>query len=188
MASGAKRSASDSKKADFFDVVAARYSVRAYQKREVEPDLLRKILEAANLAPSAGNLQAYEIVVVRDVDRKKALAEAAVHQTFIAEAPVVMVFLANPARSQWRYGRRGAQLYCIQDATISCAYAQLAAAALGLGSCWVGAFYEKEILKAIDCSYDLIPVALLTIGWSAEPFERRPRRSLSDLVHYERCP
>ncbi|MCS7224849.1 MAG: nitroreductase family protein [Armatimonadetes bacterium] len=173
-------------KLDFFAVVHSRFSVRAYQKREVEPDLLRKILEAVNQAPSAGNLQAYEIVVIRDIDRKRALARAALDQNFIAEAPVVLVFLANPRRNQWRYGRRGSDLYCLQDATIACAYAQLAATALGLGSCWVGAFDDRQVLNILHCPQPLRPVAILPIGWPDEPLEHRPRRSLSDLVHYER--
>lgn len=170
----------------FFDVVAARRSVRAFQDRPVEPEKLNRILEAANLAPSAGDLQAYEIVVVRDPEARKRLAKAALGQWFIAEAPVNLVFLANPARSARRYGGRGAELYCIQDATIAAAYAQLAAHALGLGSVWVGAFHDDEVREVVGAGRDLKPVAIITIGYPAEKPRATPRRRIEDLVSSER--
>lgn len=171
---------------EFFDVLAARRSVRSFQSRPVEPEKLNRILEAANLAPSAGDLQAYEIVVVRDPEAKRRLARAALGQRFIAEAPVNLVFLANPARSARRYGRRGVELYCVQDATIAAAYAQLAAYALGLGSVWVGAFHDDEVREVVGASGDLRPVAIITIGYPAEVPRATPRRRIEDLVNSER--
>jgi hypothetical protein len=92
------------------------------------------MLEAANAAPSAGNLQASEIYVVRKSEHKKKVAEAALWQDFGAAAPVVLVFCANPVRNEVRHHERGQRLYSIQDSTISCAFAMLAAAALGLAT------------------------------------------------------
>ncbi|MDR5695066.1 MAG: nitroreductase family protein [Armatimonadota bacterium] len=171
---------------EFFETLRRRVSTRAYKRTGIPEEALWKILEAANSAPSAGNLQAYEIVVVRDPVRKRELAQAAVEQWFIAQAPVVLVFLANPPRSSWRYGRRGAELYCLQDATIACAYAQLAATALGLGSCWVGAFDEEAVRRILDAPTSLRPIAILPIGVPDETPEPRGRRPLRDLVHEER--
>ena len=98
-------------------------------------------------------------------------------------APVVLAFCAHPRRSAAKYGRRGEELYCVQDATIACAYAQLAATALGLGSVWVGAFDTDAVAQAIGARRDWRPVALLPIGYPAESPEATPRRSLNELVH-----
>jgi nitroreductase len=167
---------------DFFETVRARRSVRAYQSRPVEPAQLEAILDAANRAPSAGNLQGYEIHVVRDAAARRALARACLDQLFVAQAPVALVFCADPARSGAKYGRRGEELYCVQDATIAAAYAQLAAAALGLGTCWVGAFDETQVARVLRLRAGLRPVAILPVGWPAETPAPTPRRALSDLV------
>jgi hypothetical protein len=97
-------------------------------------------------------------------------------------APVVLVFLANPSGSAAKYGRRGETLYAVQDATIACAYAQLGARNAGLGSCWVGAFRERQVRAALGVGHELRPVALLPIGYSAELPEITSRRPLSEMV------
>lgn len=171
---------------EFFEVLKNRHSVRKFKDAEVEEEKLRKILEAANSAPSAGDLQAYEIVVVRDKARKEKLASAAYEQEFIAHAPVVLVFLAHPERSSRRYSKRGAELYCVQDATIATAYAQLAAAALGLGCVWVGAFDENEVAKVVNVKPNLRPVSMLPIGYADEQPRIIPRRKLEELIHEEK--
>ena len=168
---------------EFFDVVKKRRSVRAYSSQAVEKEKLQKILETANQAPSAGNLQTYEIFVIKNQRKKEALAEASLNQRFIAEASIVLVFCANPERSKDKYGKRGGGLYNIQDATIAAAYCQLATTALGLSSVWVGAFDNEEVLKILGSPSGLVPVAIIPIGYPAEEPEARPRKSLNKLVH-----
>ena len=153
----------------------------------VETAKLDKILAAAIAAPSAGNLQAYEIVVVRQAATRSLLAEAAHGQAFLAQAPVVQVFLADPASRAARYAVRGQRLFCVQDATIAATHAQLAATALGLCSCWVGAFDDRRAGQVLAAPERLRPVCLLAIGYGAEQPERTPRRHISDLVHHEAC-
>ena len=167
---------------DFFDLVQARRSVRAFSKTPVEHEKLERILAVARLAPSAGDLQSYRIVVIADPATKAALAAAASGQTFVAEAPVVLVFCADAKRSESRYGRRGASLFCVQDATIAACYAQLAAGAQGLASCWVGAFDETGVAAALGAPPELRPVAIMPIGRAAEEPERPHRRPIDELV------
>jgi nitroreductase len=173
----------DAPLAEFFDVVQRRRSVRAFRPADIEAATLERVLETADRAPSAGDLQAYEIVIVRDPERKAALAQAAYEQSFVASAAVVLVFCANPGRSRPKYGRRGAELYCVQDATIAAAYAQLAATALGLASAWVGAFDEAAVAGIVG---GLKPVCIMPIGSPAEEPAPTPRRPLHELVHEER--
>jgi len=168
---------------DFFDVVKERHSMRAYGPQPVKPEDLQLILEAVNRAPSAGNMQAYEVYLVRDAERKAALVGAAGDQEFLAQAPLVLVFCAHPARSVGRYGERGADLYCLQDATVACTFAMLGATALGLSTVWVGAFDEDEVRQVIGAPQGERPVAMLPVGYAAEAPEVRARRSLQKLVH-----
>ncbi|MDI6828198.1 MAG: nitroreductase family protein [Armatimonadota bacterium] len=170
---------------EFFVTVKKRKSVRKFEPREVEDDKINIILETINLAPSAGNLQAYEVVLVKETERRKELARAAYGQNFLAEAPLTLIFCANPMQSASKYGKRGAELYSIQDATIAAAYCQLAATALGLASVWVGAFDPKAVSEIIKAPASILPIAMIPIGYAAEEPERTPRRSLEDLVHKE---
>jgi nitroreductase len=170
---------------DFFEAVKTRRSIRAFQSRPVEEEKMDRIIEAVNLAPSAGDLQAYEIIVVKDSRRKRELAEAAGEQWFVSEAPVCLVFLAYPERSSRKYGRRGSELYCLQDATIAAAYAQLVATVLGLASTWVGAFDEEAVAKIVEAPGNKRPVAILPIGYGRETPEITPRRRISEIVGSE---
>ena len=168
---------------DFFEAVKTRQSIRAFQDRPIAPEQLQQILDTINRAPSAGNLHGYEVYLVTRRDVVQALARSTSGQDFITQAPLALVFCAHPARSAQRYGQRGTTLYCLQDATIACAYAQLAVTALGLASVWVGAFNEDAVRAAIGVGHDLRPVAFLPIGYAAETPEHRSRRALVELVH-----
>ena len=169
---------------DFFDAVKERHSIRAYKAQTVEPEKLQRILESINRAPSAGNLQAFEVYLVTDANRKSALCKSSYDQEFLTQAPLVLVFCAHAARSADRYGKRGTDLYCVQDATIACTFAMLAASALDLSTVWVGAFDEDAVREIIGAPQEHRPVAMLPIGYAAETPRNRPRRKLDDLVHH----
>ena len=167
----------------FLEMVDARRSIRRFEDAPVPEALVDRVLAAAMRAPSAGNLQAYQICVVRDPAIRRRLDAASGNQGPVAQAPVVLVFCAMPARSAAKYGAKGEQLFCVQDATIACAYAQLAATALGLASVWIGAVHEQEVVQeALRLPEGLWPVAFLPIGHPAESPVTPPRRALSELV------
>lgn len=152
---------------DFFDLVTHRKSIRQFSGRDIEQIKTDRVLQTARLAPSAGNLKSYAIDIVRDAETRLTLSHAAHGQDFLAEAPIVLVFLADEKRSADKYGLRGTKLFCVQDATIAAAYAQLAATDLGLASCWVGAFNEDAVAKAVGARSRMRPVVLLPIGYAA---------------------
>ena len=164
------------------EAIHARQSVRAYQARAIEPAKLEAVLTAANWAASAANLQAYQIYVVRDSARKQALVSAAAGQKFLATAPVVLVFAADPARSAAKFGPRGEQVYCLQDACAAVGNAMLAAVELGLGTCWVDAVDEALAGQAIGLPAGQRAAVILPLGYPAETPPRTTRRELSDLV------
>ncbi|MCK4320846.1 nitroreductase family protein, partial [Candidatus Bathyarchaeota archaeon] len=96
---------------DLFEVIRERRSIRIYTKEEVSEENIEKMIDAARLAPSAGNIQPWEFVIVKNAEIKRKLSVAALDQRFIEEAPVVIVICANEERSSWRYGQRGRALY-----------------------------------------------------------------------------
>ena len=161
--------------------MGSRRSVRKFLDKDVEEEKLQKILECCNKAPSAGNLQAYKIFLVRDKEKKQAFANTTRGQDFIDQASVVLVFCALPKESGAKYGERGEALYSVQDATIAATHSQLAATALGLGTVWVGAFDEGEVLKILG-EQGVRPVAIIPIGYPDEEPETRGRKPLDEVV------
>jgi len=170
---------------DVFEAIMKRRSVRAYTSEEVSEEEVEKLIEAARWAPSAGNIQPWEFVIVKNAETKRKLADAALNQTFIEEAPVVIVVCANVGRSSWGYGSRGANLYCLQDTAAAIENMLLVACALGLSTCWVGAFHEDEVAKVINTPRGVRPVAIVPVGRGAEKPMAPRKRSLREIVYYE---
>jgi nitroreductase len=166
---------------EFREVIDRRHSIRRYSVEPVDPGALDRVLRAVSRAPSAGNLQAYRVVVVRSARRRRALAVAAGGQDFLAEAPLDLVFFADPGRSSEKYGDRGATLYSVQDATIAATFAVLAATEEGLASAWVGAFDESSV-QAVCGEKELRPVAIIPLGHGAETPTETTRRDLREMV------
>jgi nitroreductase len=164
---------------DFSNLIHARQSVRAYQPAPVPEEKLQALLEAANQAPSAGNFQAFEIYVVRDLKQRQALAAATFGQDFLQNAPLSLVFCMNPARCQYQ----PPELFAMQDATIACTFAMLKVTDLGLAACWVGAFTPQKLAQALALPENITPVAVLAIGYAAESPERTSRRNLEEVAH-----
>ena len=144
------------------------------------------LIEAACCAPSAGNMQPWEFIVVRDEEVKERLAKAAGDQSFISEAPVVCVVCAVPGRSGSRYGDRGRELYCLQDTAAAVQNLMLTASANGLGSCWVGAFDEDKVSEILAIPGEARPIALIPVGYPRESPAPRRRRPLEEVVHREK--
>ena len=170
---------------EVFKAIKERRSVRAFTPEMVSEEEIMKIIDAARWAPSAGNIQPWEFIIVRRPEIKRGLSAAALNQTFIEEAPVVIVVCANENRSSWGYGERGRTLYCLQDTAAATQNMLLAAYALGLGTCWVGAFREEGVRRVLNIPRGVRPVAIVPVGHPAEKPRPRPRRSLREIVHYE---
>ena len=167
------------------DVIFNRVSIRRFQSRDIDDETITLLLTAGNAAPSAGNLQARDFIVVKSEKTKEKLAKAALRQMFIAEAPVVIVVCANYPRSMRVYGQRG-KLYAEQDATAAVENILLAVTALGLGAVWVGAFDENMVSEILDLPEHVRPIAMIPIGFPAESPGRRSRYPIEMLTHYEK--
>ena len=170
---------------ELFEAIKLRRSTRGFTSEEVSDREVERLIEAARWAPSAGNIQPWHFVVVRRAEIKRKLAEAALDQYFIQEAPVVIVVCADEKRSGLGYGSRGVNLYCIQDTAAAIENILLAACAFGLGACWVGAFREYEVRDALNVPRGVRPVAIIPVGRPAETPRPRYKRPLKEVVHYE---
>jgi nitroreductase len=170
---------------DVLEAIKGRRSIRAFKNEDVSKEIIDKLIEAAIWAPSAGNIQPWEFIIVRKPEIKRRLAEAALGQHFIEEAPVVIVVCANEKRSSEGYGARGKTLYCIQDTAAAIQNIHLAAYSFGLGTCWIGAFKEEEARKILKVPNGIRPVAMIPVGHPAEAPSPRSRRPVSQIVHYE---
>ena len=161
-----------------------RFSCRSFDTTPLDRETVEAVLEAARWAPNGGNLQPWRFVVALDSNRRRALAGAAYNQGFLAQAPVVITVCAVPDESATKYGPRGRDLYCLQDTAAAAQNILLAATDLELGSCWVGAFDEAAVARALGLPPDWRPVALLALGQPAEAEPRRTRRPLSEVTRW----
>ncbi|MCK9297627.1 nitroreductase [Methanoculleus sp. YWC-01] len=169
---------------DLLRFLKARSSVREYSGEPLDQEDIDYILACASTAPSAGNREAWDVVIVTDDDIRLELASAAFEQVHIRETPAVFVVCANYVRSMSHYGERGI-LYALEDATIVCTYMMLAAHVRGLHSCWTGAFDEDEVREVLGLPPHLRPVALLAVGKGTPSFEPMERMPVDEHVHRE---
>lgn len=161
---------------DVFEAIKTRRSIRKYLQDPIPDDRLEMIFEAARLAPSASNRQPWRFIVVRDANRKRALAAAANNQTFLSKAAAVVAALGDPdVSAKWHE----------RDPMIALEHMALAAAALGYGTCWIGAFDEDAVKRLLKIPARMRVVALLPIGIPNEPPAPRPRRELSEIFFKE---
>jgi nitroreductase len=168
---------------DFQELIRKRYSVRAYKPDPVEDDKLARIVEAARLAPTAANRQAFRIIVVRTAERRLDLRRIYGRDWFV-QAPLVLCVCAVPSEAWVRKadGWNAAEV----DATIVMSHIVLAAAEEGLGTCWIAAFDPTAAREVLGLPTDVIPSAFTPLGYAADAAGPKKRRPLDELVRRER--
>lgn len=167
-------------------LIKNRRSIRKYTAEDVPDDIVYKIIEAGSYAPSEGNQQPWEFIVVRDLTTKQHLVSAAYNQNWMLQAPVFIVACINMRLARAMYGTRGEKLYGIQAVAAAIENILLAAESFGLGTCWVGAFSEPGVAIPLECPEYIRPCAIITLGWSAERPKSPPREDLEEFVHLEK--
>lgn len=163
-----------------------RREIRSFKPDPIPDDLLQKTLHAAIQAPSAGNIQDWEFIVVKSNETKQALASAALNQDFITQAPVVIAVCSNLEKIRQAYGDRGLSLYSIQDTAAAIQNLLLAAWDLGITGCWVGAFNERKVSEALYLPDHVRPLALIPLGFPADIPSKPKRNPIQTFLHKER--
>jgi len=166
-----------------YDLISLRKSVRNFSDKDIPEEVTTRILQAARLAPSASNRQEWRFVVVRDAKTRAKLAQAAREQTFVGEAPVVLACCAETDEH-----RMTCNQYCYPiDVAIAIDHITLCAVAEGLGTCWIGAFYEDQVKEILGIPDEIRVVELLPLGYPADPSPKAKQRlPLETIVKYER--
>jgi nitroreductase len=170
---------------DVETAIRKRRSIRRFKDKQLPDGMVEKLIELGHKAPSAGNLQARDFIVVRDQATKDAMTAAALDQEFISRAPVDIVVCANMERIT-HYGNRGRTLYALQDVAAAVQNILLAAVAEGLGAVWIGAFDEHRVGNILGVPEHIRPVAIIPVGYPDQDPKERSKMPLKELVHYEK--
>lgn len=171
-----------------------RRSTRKYENKSVEEEKLSEILESCRLAPSGSNTQPWRLIVVKSEEMRIKIAKVAHNQTWMTQAPVHVVCVADSScrtdnSDSIKIDENSSEFIVkqlIRDTAIGADYMTLQAEALGLGTCWVAWFNQKEIRQLLGIPEDKFVVCILTVGYPAEKPKQRPRMSLEEIVRYER--
>jgi nitroreductase len=164
---------------DFQELIRKRYSVRAYKPDPVEEEKLARIIEAARLAPTAANRQAFRVVVIPTKGREGELRRVYGREWF-TQAPLVLAVCALPAEGWVRKtdGWNAAEV----DATIAMTHLILAAADEGLGTCWIAAFDPKAARDLLGLPEGVVPSAFTPLGYPADSPAPKKRKPVAELV------
>lgn len=166
---------------EVIDAIKTRKSIRAYLDKPVEEEKLDLLMQAARLAPSASNRQEWRFVIVRDAETRKKLIPAAGNQAFVGQAPVVLVACADTDGHLMTCGQA---CYPI-DLAIALDHITLRAVELGLGTCWIGHFHEREVKKILGIPDEIRVVELMPVGYPVDPARiEKKRLSLEEIVRY----
>jgi nitroreductase len=169
------------------EAIERRSSIRSYSDEEVLGDVIETLARASYLAPSAGDIHPYRIVVVRDESKRRALALASHEQEFIAEAPVSLVFFIDHDSARRGYGERGVQLYSLLDVGAAVENLMIAAVDIGLGTCWVGTFDEQSVNELLEAPPEWRAVSIISLGRPSGRDRHAPPPLLSEMLRSEDC-
>lgn len=168
-----------------YDVIKSRRSVRKYIAKDLPDKIVYTLLETAAYAPSEGNQQPWEFIVVRDHVKKEHLVEACYNQTWMLQAPVIIVACTNMRLARAIYGERGERLYGIQATAAAIENLLISAEAMGLSTCWIGSFTEAKVAVLTGCPDYVRPAAIITLGYGAEKPEEPLLQKPEDFIHIE---
>ena len=171
---------------EVFECIRSRRSIRKYKDKQVPWDDIVTIMQSGKYAPSAGNLQNWKFIVVKDDGKRKAIAEASLQQWWMEQAPIHIAVIGDPEKSERFYGARGRRLYMIQGVAAAIENMLLTAHSLGLGTCWVGAFDEDEIRRLLSLPEQVDVHAIITIGYADETPETPPKYRIEHMMFFEK--
>lgn len=152
---------------DLFEILQKRYSCRSYIDKDIDDKILHKIINYASFSPTAGNLQPWNIIVIKNKEKRNSLSIASLNQTWMSQAPIHLVILGNLEYIKKFYKVKG-ELYCIQDCAAFTENILLLATELGLASCWVGAFDENMVKRELEIPDNFKVYAIITLGYTRE--------------------
>ena len=178
---------------EILEAILSRRSIRRYKSNPVEDEKLKAMLESARLAPSGGNTQPWNFIIVRSDETRKQIVEACHRQNWMLQAPVLLVCVADirtriKEQANIVLSEESPQIelkQIIRDTAIAIEHLVLQAESLGLSTCWVAYFEQEDIRPILSIPSDKYVVAVITVGYADESPRARPRRSLEEIIHFE---
>lgn len=170
---------------DIFEAIFQRRSIRRFIEKPVEEEKIARILDAARWAPSVGNLQEWQFIVVRNPGKKLQLSEACMGQYWIAQASAIIVVLTKNDKVVRTYGKKGEETYVKHDSGAAIQNMLLAAHSLGLGACWVGSFEESAVERILKIPTEIDVHAIIPIGYPSEKPKVPQRFGLEYFTFFE---
>jgi len=165
------------------DLFLTRFSPKKFSSEQIDMSILMEAIENARRSPSAGNLQAYDIILITNKEIIEQIYAFALEQSYFLECAGVFVFITNPELSGKKYKERGRLLYSLIDTTIACSHMQLALQQLGVSSRWIGAYHEKDIKLLLNINeQEKNIIGILVFGKCLESKPRSKRRDIRDYL------
>ncbi len=172
---------------EFSQVVRKRKMVRQYKQGKPIPEsIIATLIENAHRAPSAGHTQVQEFIIVKDLSTKLRLAQAALGQEPVKDAPLLIIVCSNTSRSIGRYGNRGRDFYSVIDGAFASMIILLSSVNEGIGACFVGAFEDDKVSKILGLPDSVKPIGIIALGYPDERPEKFHRIDISKVVFHEK--
>ena len=171
--------------------------VSEYKKKEISDELINEIVSAAMWAPSAANVQPWEIVAVRSDEQKQQIVRATLdshlrpgtggdeRRHWLVDAPLILVVCLDRTRAKARYGEIGEKQFGIQDTGAATQNIRLAAQERGLKSCLVREFEPDRVAEILQLPRHVQPLLMITMGFSDMEPKQNPHLELVDFLHHE---
>ena len=164
----------------FFELISTRQSVRSYKPDDISDIELQQVLEAARLAPTAHNSQPLKLIIINSAGREKELRRIYDRDWFV-QSPIVICICGIPKQA---WVRRDGKDYCEVDVAIAMDHLVLAAAELGLGTCWIADFNPEATREVLGLPDDVIPIVVTPLGYPNDQPRQKKRKDLNELVSY----
>lgn len=169
---------------DILELIKSRRSITKYLPKPIPWEYISRIIDAGRHAPSCGNLQNWKFILILEPSKRKDIAEAALQQYWMINAPLHIVVVAEADKAERYYGVRGERLYSVQNCAAAVENMLLEAHSLGLGACWIGAFDEDKVKSIIRAEKFVRPQAIITIGYPAEIPPKPPKMVMTNVMYF----
>ena len=169
---------------DFEKLIKKRASIKNYYQKKIRMEWAIEAIQAANLAPSPGNLPLLKFIIMQDYEKIKAIAQAC-RQSFISQAPVLVVVCSDSKNAEIMYGQR-AEKYIRQHAGAAIENFLLKITNMGLASCWIGAFSDETVRNILEIPESIEIEAIFPIAYPSKihPVEQRKKSSLENRIFF----
>ena len=166
------------------EVIHSRHSIREYQKKDVTYATIGEILESVKHSPSSGNIQNWQIGIIKEREKKEEIAKSCLNQLWMNQAPVHLILCYDERNIRVLYPKNYKE-FSIQNIAILASFIMLKATTLGLGTCWIGIPKEEEIKKILKLPEFITPSVILTLGYSEGKYKKTTRNEVNELIFFE---